>query len=129
MFDGIKAHVGRHKVAYSVGTIVVIAGITCVIMKERCVVLHKGANGPSLATTRSFSFNLFSNKSGNVVTTIHDGSRGHPGFRVRNLDHMIDFDTQGAAARAFDIPENVMSLHLNKRIPDAYGKVFERIPA
>lgn len=89
--------------------------------------LDAGANGPSLATTRSFSLNIFSKRSGNIVTAVHDGTRGHPGFRVRNLDHMIDFDTQGAAARAFEIPETIVSKHLNGKLPDAYGKHFERI--
>jgi hypothetical protein len=33
-FKGIKAHVEKHKVAYSVGAGIVIAGITCYIMRR-----------------------------------------------------------------------------------------------
>jgi hypothetical protein len=123
--EKIKTHIKEHKEAYIAGSCgVILAGITALIMRERYVSLHKGLNGPAGATVRSL--NIFS-KSGDVVTTIHSGGRGNPGFRVHNFEHNLDFDTQGAAARTFNIPENVMSLHLNKKIPDAYGWHFERI--
>lgn len=126
--EKIKNHFERHKTAYLVGAGITFAGITCLIMRKNVVShLDAGANGPSPVTTHSFSFNFFSKRSGIIVTTIHNGSRGHPGFRVRNLDHMLDFDTQGAAARAFEIPETIVSKHLNGKISNAYGFHFERI--
>jgi hypothetical protein len=73
---------------------------------------------------------LYAKESGhNIVTTVHTGGKGHPGFRVKHLGTNLDFDTQGAASRAFDIPENIISKHLNGKLADAYGERFERIAA
>jgi hypothetical protein len=128
-FEGIASHVKRHKVAYSFGAGIAIAGITCLIIgKNVKSSLDTGANGSEMTTLHSFFFSLFANNSGhNVVTTVHTGGRGHPGFRVKHPATNLDFDTQGAAARAFHIPETIVSKHLNGKIPNAYGEVFERI--
>lgn len=111
-----------------VGIGVGVAAITTLIVRKNFVShLDSGVNelAPRAATS-TFSFNFLS-RSGDIVTTVHNGTRGHPGFRVRNLDFGIEFDTQGQAARAFGIPQNVVSKHLNGHLPDAYGKHFERI--
>jgi hypothetical protein len=121
----VKSHFETHKELYlRVAGGVAIAGITAIVMRDRHANLLKGLDGPTGATVRSLNF--FS-KGGDIVTTVHNGGRGHPGFRVHNFEHNLDFDTQGIAARTFSIPENVMSMHLNKKIPDAYGLHFDRI--
>ena len=131
MLDQVKGHIGRHKVAYSLGAGVAIAGITCFIMKGNVKSsLDAGANGSEMTTLRSFFFSLYAPNSGhNIVTTVHTGGKGHPGFRVRHPATNLKFDTQGAASRAFDIPETIVSKHLNGKLPNAYGEIFERIAA
>lgn len=129
--EKVKKHLKKHKVGYSCGvTVVIAAGITCIIMKSVKSSLDAGAYGSETTTLRSSFFSLYSKESGNnIVTTIHSGDRGHPGFRVKHLGLDIDFDTQGAAARAFHIPESILSKHLNGKLDDAYGEKFERILA
>jgi hypothetical protein len=132
MKDQIKAHVKKYKVVYSsVATGIVVAGITTIIMRENVKSsLDAGANGSEMTTLRSFFFSLYSKDSGNnIVTTIHTGGRGHPGFRVIHPKSGLEFDTQGAVSRAFHIPECIVSKHLNGKLEDAYGEVFERISA
>lgn len=127
-FEKVKNHVKEHQTAYCcVATGIVVAGITAIIMRERHATLLRGVDGSEMITVRSLFFSFYSKESGNVVTTVHTGSRGHPGFRVRNFEHNLNFDTQGAASRAFNIPESIMSSHLNGKFDDACGLHFERI--
>lgn len=42
MLEKVKAHVGQHKMAYSAGAVVVIAGITYAIMRSN---VARGATG------------------------------------------------------------------------------------
>lgn len=127
--EGTK-HFERNRERYiGVASGVVIAGITCLVMRERDAPLDTGGDGPETTTIRSFFFALSAKDSGNVVTAVHNGGRGHPGFRVHSKEHDIVFDSQGAASRAFGIPEAVMSKHLNGKFDNAHGMHFERVVA
>ena len=53
--------------------------------------------------------------------------RGHPGWPVRNLETKHVFLSQKEAANAFNIPESLMSGHINGKFPDVDGLHFERI--
>lgn len=125
----IKAHIEMHPVAYSVAcgvAIGAVAGITWHLMRGRHAVLQSGADGSSRITVRPFSF---LSPQRDVVTTIHTGYRGHPGFRVRSLEFMTDYDTQADVARVFDISPSMLSSHLNGKIDNVNGLHFERIAA
>ena len=126
MKQQVVDHIKRHKVVYSIGATIVIAGVTYTITKSVKSSLDAGANGSEMTTLHSSIFSFY-NSGNNVVTSVHTGGRGHPGFRVKHLGTNINFDTQGMAARAFDIPENIVSKHLNGKLLDAYGHQFERI--
>jgi hypothetical protein len=60
-----------------------------------------------------FSNSLFGSSTNNVVTTIHTESKGNSGFVTKCIETGEIFSTQGDAARAFGIPEEFMSKHLN----------------
>jgi hypothetical protein len=73
------------------------------------------------------SLNFFAKDSGNMVTTIHNGSKGHPGFITRCIETGELFATQGSAARAFNIPERTMTKHLNYGRELSENLHFERL--
>lgn len=126
----VKNHIKEHKIMYvGVGSCIVTAGITCIIMRDRHAVLQTGADGSDVATMRSFSFNFLSRQteSGNLTTNISKEGRGHPGYITRWLEEMIDYETQGQAAYEHGIKPSVMSLHINGRIPDINGQHFIRL--
>ena len=51
-FEGIVNHVKRHKVAYSLGAGIAVAGITCLIVRGRIETLAlRGVYGPETADT------------------------------------------------------------------------------
>jgi hypothetical protein len=126
--ERIKDHLIMYKEAYIVGAIG-LAGITCLIMRDRHAVLQTGADGPDVATMRSLNFNFFSRQTGsaNISTVISRDGRGHPGYITRWLEGEIDYDTQGLAAQEHRIKPSVMSLHIQGRIPDINGQHFERV--
>jgi hypothetical protein len=127
VFNKVKAHIGRHQVAYSMGTVVVIAGITCFIMRRN--IAQGGMSGADAqggsANTASF---IFRNKQTIKVTNVlaRDG-RGHPGWPVQNLETKKIFFSQKQAAEAFNIPEGNLSGHLQGKFPDVDGLHFERV--
>jgi hypothetical protein len=129
MFEKVKTHIKEHKFAYScAATGIVVAGFTAIVMKGSCAILQSGMDGPAKVTTLPFSFNFLTRESGNIVTTVHNGNRGHPGFRVRNLDFLIERDTQGEMSRMFSISPAMLSSHLNGKVDNVNGLHFERIP-
>ena len=109
-----------------------LAGITVIIMRESRTVLQGGADRPETESTGSFIFsNRFALKTqfnnNTITTTISKESRGHPGYITKCIDTNEFFETQGAAARAFDIPESLLSAHINGRVKDVDGHMFERV--
>ena len=126
----IKTHLREHKNTYIlVGSCAVVAGITWGIMREPRAILRGGMDCPAKEPTGSLSFakTFFGDATNNVTTTIHTGSKGHPGFVTRCIETGELFATQGDAARTFDIPENFMSAHLNKGFELKEGVSFERV--
>lgn len=128
MIDNIKAHMGRHKIAYSVGVVVVIAGITCVIMRRSCTGIPRVPessvlrvlDGPVKGTATSFSL-LSNRQTNNVINVIRREGRGHPGYPVFDLDTHIQYNTQGLAAKALNAYPSVVSGHLKGKLPDVNG--------
>lgn len=126
----MKKHFEENKKFYiGIACGVALAGITWLIVRERyAAIAQLGRIGPSTAESsvavRPLSF--FSNRSP-IVTVVHSGDRGHPGFRVRNLETGEEFVSQTAAAKAFGISQSNLSNHLNGKYAHAEGLHFERI--
>jgi len=143
-----KDHIKRHKMVYiAVGTGVVVAGITVVIMRKN-VVLHldAGANGPLQATTRSdakptywahrpmqspptghIGSSFFSKPSMNIVSVIEREGRGHPGYLTEWVEEDLIYKSQKQAALNHGVHPNRMSDHINGRLESLDGKHFKRV--
>lgn len=134
MNEKIKNHLKRRRIVYtSICTGVVVAGITVLIMREPRTILQGGVDCPVKEPTGSLSFlfgrSIFGHVSNtnNAVTTIHNGLKGHPGFVTRCVETGELFTTQGSASKAFNIPESIMSKHLNQGRELIEGLHFERL--
>ena len=124
VFDPIKAHIGRHKVAYSFGTGVAIAGITCVIMRGRYAGVLRVPDGSERITIRPFTF--LSNRT-NIITLIGRETQGPPSWVVRCKETGDIFISQLDAARTMNLSPSNLSSHLNGKYSDVSGFHFERI--
>ena len=126
----MRKHFKKNKQFYiGVGTGICVAGFTCLIMREPRAVLRGGTDCPIQEPTGSLfsSARSIFGPASSTVTTIHHGSKGHPGFITKCLETGEIFATQGAAARAFGIPEPVLSGHLNKGLSLSEDLHFERV--
>lgn len=126
MYNEIREHIKRHKTMYAcAATAVGVATFTTLIMRGSHAKLDAGMDWPEKAPVDSLF--IFGNSKSNIVTTFHKGVQGHPGFITRCIETGELFANQGDAARAFNIPEEFLSKHLN------YGKElienlhFERV--
>jgi hypothetical protein len=123
----IREHVERHKVVYSVGAIVVVAGITYLIMKGRTIgVASSIPNGSEMITNRPFTF--FSNRT-NIITVLEREGRGHPGFRILCDETGQTWDSQIKAAADAGTHPIYMSKHVRGEMSDIHGKHYRRIAA
>lgn len=124
IFDPIRAHVKQHKVAYSVGAGVAIAGITCVIM--RGVASQHISRGISVTADRGISV-IGKNVVMKNVSYISSNRMGAPSWVVRCLETGEIFSAQRTAALAMGLPESEVSKHLNGVMDNVRGFHFERI--
>ena len=126
----IKDHLKRNHLTY-ISSSIIVAGFTLYIMRESHAALDAGAGCPKKEPMYSFSFNfgksIFGSVTNSAVTTIHKGTKGHPGFVTRCVETGDLFETQGVAARTFDIPETIMSKHLNQGRELIENLHFERV--
>lgn len=128
--EKIKEHIHRHKVAYSCGaTAVVVAGITCVVMRGRYEALaNGGAYGPKTIDT-SVTVRPLSilSRQETAVSVISRNGRGHPGYIIRCVETGEYFSSQRITALLKNISETILSKHLNGILEDAEGLHFERV--
>ena len=128
LIEEVKTHIQKHKVAYGVGTGMIIAGITYVIM--RGTVLHSGAGVGILHSevTNTASPFSFGNKQSINIITVLESQKGHPGWPIRCIETGQKWLSQGAGAEALDVSKSMMSSHISKNIPDnIHGLHFERM--
>lgn len=123
----VTTHVHEHETAYAFVAGVVVTGFTLFIMRSNAA---RGAASESrargaLTNTASFIFN--SPQTVKVTTVLDRDGRGHPGWPVRNLETKRIFLSQKDAAKAFDIPQKLLSSHLKGKFPDVDGLHFERV--
>ena len=133
MIDKVKSHISRHKVAYSFGSGVAFAGITCIIMRGRGAslgVCRAGGTGLHSGSVFVRPLFLFSNHNKiNVVAVVLRDGRGHPGYPVMCKETGDLFLSQTGAARWAGISDWYMSQHLRGNLPHVQGWTFERVAA
>jgi hypothetical protein len=118
----IKEHFERNKRVYWISSLVVVAGVTCVIMRGRYVGVPRV---PNVITIRPLTF--FSNKTKNIVNVFVRDGRGHPGYMIADLDTGIIYPSQYEAARALNASPGVVSGHLRGKLSDVHGHHLERV--
>lgn len=124
MFQKVKDHVGRHKVAYLIGSHVVIAGITYAIM--RSVASEPISRG--LTATADHGLTVVGKKVVmRNVSYISANRQGPPSWVVRCLETGDIFTSQRAAEMAMNIDQGNISKQLNGILDHANGFHFERI--
>lgn len=102
----IKAHVKRHQVAYSVGGIVVIAGVSYYV-------------GTRMGSSRTLSPSIFGiNNKMNQKVIVEAGRQGPPSWIIYWVEADREFDSQRELARLLGLSETHISKLLNgKRNP------------
>jgi hypothetical protein len=129
VIDKVKSHISRHKVAYSFGSGIAFAGITCIIMRGRHAGILRVPEEPLKAVFVRPLF-LFSNHNKiNVVAVVLRDGRGHPGYPVICKETGDLFLSQTGAARWAGISDWYMSQHLRGNLPHVQGWTFERVAA
>lgn len=124
VLDPIKAHVRRHKVAYSFGTGVIFAGITFCIMRS---VTSQPISSSVTGTTGSSVTGTGKKVVISNISFISSNRQGSPSWVVRCLETGDIFSSQFAAAKEMGITQTNLSKHLNGLQETAQGFHFERI--
>ena len=134
--DQIKEHVSEHKALYIVGSLGVVAGFTCIIVRGQCPgvprvpesSVPRVLDGPTTVTARPLSF-FSTRQTTNVVNVIERTGRGHPGYIVHCVETQELFPSQYEAARQLNTSPSIVSGHLNGKLPDVNGVHLERVAA
>jgi hypothetical protein len=129
VFDKIKAHFERNKTRYYIGSIVGVAGITCIIMRGQSSVVRNAASEgvTDLLSSSVRPLAFFSKQIVNIVTVIEREGRGHPGYLTICEETKEIFRTQGAAARHIGVTATAMSRHMLGDLPHINGLHFTRV--
>lgn len=134
----ITDHFEEHKKAYIIGGCVVLAGFTCLIMRDKDVTQRIKRGIPVLAhrgipvvdesvsnTPRQTA--VFGKTVMNNVSYISANRQGPPSWVVRCIETGEVFTSQAKAAIDLGVPPNELSRHLNGAIENVRGLTFERI--
>jgi hypothetical protein len=115
MLDKVKAHIGRHKVAYSFGTVVVVAGVSYYV-------------GTRVGSPKVFSNSIvgINNKLDQRVVQLVD-RKGPPSWIVRCVETNEEFVSQGKTAIAHGLRESDLRAHLNGMLDSVNGKHYVRL--
>jgi hypothetical protein len=121
--NNVVQHVKDHKELYT-GVVVgvVIGGVTVYLAN-----LNSG--------TAEASANVKNNVIGNWKPEVHNNTtiiqelvrRGHPGFRIRNVETGEEFASIKRAADMYGIGRRTLQRHLDGSLPSAGGHVFENL--
>jgi hypothetical protein len=125
---GVKSHIKRHQIVYSLGAGFGIAGITCFIMKG-CIeaLAYGGAYGPETADTLVTNQPFFSFLSGQHTVIIRNNI-GRPSYLVHDIDTDLYYRSQNAVAKALEATDKMVSDHINGLLPHVKGHHLERVP-
>jgi hypothetical protein len=125
VFKNVKNHFERHKVAYSLGAGVAVAGITCLIMRG----VHSQHIGRGISVTADRGISVVADRSvvKDNVFLISARRQGAPSWVVRCLETGGIFSSQLSAAKEMNLPASELSQHLNGKMDHVRGFTFERI--
>lgn len=112
--EKIKAHVGRHKVAYTAGTVVVIAGVSFYI-------------GTRVGCSNTLSPSIFgiNNKLNQQVITLVD-RKGPPSWVIGKVGTDLEWNSMEATAIAEGLRLRELRAHLNGLLDNVNGARYFR---
>jgi hypothetical protein len=113
--ERIKRHIKKHPVAYSVGVVVVVAGVSY------CLGTRVGS---SRILSNSASFTICSPQTINTITTQLE-RRGHPGKIIKCKETGEVFASISRGADLMGVNRSNLSSHLSGRVPHVGGHTFE----
>lgn len=116
MVDKVKAHICKHKVAYSVGTIVVISGIAYYIG------YRSGSTHVFSPNASIFGINC---KLDQKVIAIAD-RQGPPSWIIGKVGSDLEWQSQRSTAISEGLREADLSAHLNGLLPEVNGARYFR---
>jgi len=121
----IKKHFEKQKQEYLwVGSLVVVAGITYLIMRNA----NAQPIGPGTSVTAQNGISVLGNKVVmNNVSYISANRQGPPSWVVRCIETGEIYTSQNAAAEAIGLSPSELSKHLNGLMDHVRGYTFERI--
>ena len=115
-FDKVKEHVGRHKVAYTAGAMVVVSGAS----------FYVGARvGSPIAFTQKGTIVGINNKLYQTVVVLVN-RQGPPSWMIRCVETGEEFLSQRSAAFTHNLTERELSRHLNGMLESVGGKHYIR---
>ena len=122
--ERVKNHVKENKAAYIVGAAGVAVGAavggTLVYLKMQGVNVDS-----SVSVMQGVAFK--SPVTVNNTTIVELVRRGHPGFRIQNVETGEEFASVRRVAELFGISRTTLMRHLDGSLPDAGGQVFQKI--
>jgi len=120
MLDRVLIHLRKHKRLYIVGSLAAVAGFVWYTRSNLRVSITATASGSqSIAAGK----NVMMYK----VNYITADRQGPPSWVVRCKETGDVFTSQRSAALNMELPQNLLSEHLNGRRPDVAGNHFERL--
>jgi hypothetical protein len=125
VFKNVRSHFERHKIAYSFGAGLAIAGITCLIM--RGVRSQHIGRGISVTADRGISVVADGSVVKDNLFLISSRRQGAPSWVVRCLETGEIFSSQLSAAKEMNLPASELSQHFNGKMDHVRGFTFERI--
>lgn len=125
----IKDRIQDHLLLYSVGGVLIVAGITMVIVRGRYEALATGGAYGSKTIDTSITMRPLSFLASqiNLVNVVARDGRGHPGYLVHCLNTDTYFTSQREAAERFNISPTILSKHLSGKLDNVKGMFFERV--
>lgn len=124
-YQEISAHLEKNKTTYTLGAGVVLAGITCVVM--RGIASQHIDRGISVVADRGISVVADRSVVKDNVFLISANRQGAPSWVVRCLETNAIFASQLSAATEMNLPASEISKHLNGAMDHVRGFHFERI--
>jgi hypothetical protein len=123
--EELKTHVKKHQVAYSFFAGSVVAGFTCLIMRD-VRSIEPISRGIAVTAERGIAV-LGKKVEMNNVSYFYSNRQGSPSWVVRCLETNDIFSSQRAASKHLGLTESELSQHLNGRKDHVLGYHFERI--
>jgi hypothetical protein len=120
----VKTHLHENKKVYIAGAVGIVAGITCVMMRD--IISQSLSHGTSVTAQDGISV-LGKKVVMNNVSYFASNRQGPPSWVIRCLENGDVYTSQSAAASTLNLSPQEISKHLNGLMDHVRGYHFERL--